>query len=155
MSDEGYPISDETRPKSDELLLSRFCLTSKNERFRETYQAYNDEKEFAMTIIGANLYNQRETSDIIRRDTLNLSLKQEENMNQFNRITFDANLMGGRACIRGMRVTVSLILNLIANKMTAADIIKEYPYLENADITQSLQYAAWLADENVQILEPA
>jgi uncharacterized protein (DUF433 family) len=76
-------------------------------------------------------------------------------MNQFNRITFDSNLMGGRACIRGLRVTVSLILNLIANKMTAADIVKEYPYLEEEDITQALQYAAWLADETVQILEPA
>ena len=76
-------------------------------------------------------------------------------MNQFNRITFDSNVMGGRACIRGLRVTVSLILNLIANKMTMAEIIKEYPYLEEEDITQALQYAAWLADETVQILEPA
>ena len=76
-------------------------------------------------------------------------------MKQFNRITFDQNMMGGRACIRGMRVTVALILNLVANKMTAADIVKEYPYLEEEDITQSLQYAAWLADETVQILEPA
>jgi len=76
-------------------------------------------------------------------------------MKQFNRITFDQNMMGGRACIRGMRVTVALILNLVANKMTAADIVKEYPYLEEEDITQSLQYAAWLADETVQLLEPA
>lgn len=76
-------------------------------------------------------------------------------MNQFNRITFDNNVMGGRACIRGLRVTVSLILNLVANKMTAAEIIKEYPYLEEEDVTQALQYAAWLADETVQILEPA
>ena len=76
-------------------------------------------------------------------------------MNQFSRITFDSNVMGGRACIRGMRVTVSLILNLVANKMTAAEIVKEYPYLEDEDVTQALQYAAWLADETVQILEPA
>jgi len=76
-------------------------------------------------------------------------------MNQFSRITFDSNVMGGRACIRGLRVTVSLILNLIANKMTSAEIIKEYPYLEENDITQALQYAAWLADETIQILEPA
>jgi len=76
-------------------------------------------------------------------------------MNQFNRITFDSNVMGGRACIRGLRVTVSLILNLIANKMTAAEIIKEYPYLEEEDVKQALQYAAWLADETVQILEPS
>ena len=76
-------------------------------------------------------------------------------MNQFNRITFDSNVMGGRACIRGLRVTVSLILNLVANKMTAAEIVKEHPYLEEEDVKQALQYAAWLADETVQILEPA
>ena len=74
-------------------------------------------------------------------------------MDKFDRITFDPNMMGGRACIRGMRITVSLILNLISNGMTAQDIVKEYPYLEEEDIRQSLQYAAWLADETVQVLE--
>jgi uncharacterized protein (DUF433 family) len=74
-------------------------------------------------------------------------------MDKFNRITFDPNVMGGRACIRGMRITVALILNLVSNDMTAAEIIKEYPYLEEEDIRQSLQYAAWLADETVQVLE--
>jgi uncharacterized protein (DUF433 family) len=76
-------------------------------------------------------------------------------MTQFNRITFDQNIMGGRACIRGMRITVSLILNLVSNDMTASEIVKEYPYLEEEDIRQSLQYAAWLADETVQTLEMA
>jgi uncharacterized protein (DUF433 family) len=74
-------------------------------------------------------------------------------MTQFDRISFDPNVMGGRACIRGMRITVSLILNLISNGMTTAEIVKEYPYLEEDDIRQSLQYAAWLADETVQVLE--
>jgi uncharacterized protein (DUF433 family) len=74
-------------------------------------------------------------------------------MTQFDRLTFDPNVMGGRACIRGMRITVSLILNLISNGMTSAKIVKEYPYLEADDIRQSLQYAAWLADETVQVLE--
>jgi len=74
-------------------------------------------------------------------------------MNQFNRITFDPNVMGGRACIRGMRVTVSLVLNLVSNGMTAAQITAEYPYLEEEDIRQSLHYAAWLAEEYVQPLE--
>lgn len=74
-------------------------------------------------------------------------------MEKFNRITFDPSVMGGRASIRGMRITVSLILNLISNDMTAAEIVKEYPYLEEEDIRQSLQYAAWLADETVQVLE--
>ena len=74
-------------------------------------------------------------------------------MNQFNRITFDPNMMGGRACIRGMRVTVSLVLNLVSNGMTTEQIMADYPYLEDEDIRQSLQYAAWLADETVQVLE--
>ena len=74
-------------------------------------------------------------------------------MEKFDRITFDPNVMGGRACIRGMRITVALILNLISNGMSTAEIIQEYPYLEEEDIRQSLQYAAWLADETVQALE--
>jgi uncharacterized protein (DUF433 family) len=73
----------------------------------------------------------------------------------FDRITFDPQVMGGRACIRGMRVTVALVLNLVANGMTAEQILAEYPYLEEKDIRQALQYAAWLADESVQVIEPA
>ena len=72
----------------------------------------------------------------------------------FDRITFDRDIMGGRACIRGMRITVSLILNLVANEMNAEEIIKAYPYLEPEDIRQALQYAAWLAEESVHSLEP-
>lgn len=71
----------------------------------------------------------------------------------FNRVTFDSNVMGGRACIRGMRVTVSLIVNLVANGMGVEDIITSYPYLEPDDIRQALQYAAWLTEENVYPLE--
>jgi len=74
-------------------------------------------------------------------------------MDKIDWITFDINVMGGRACIRGMRVTVGLILNLVSNGMTAKDIVKEYPYLEEEDVRQALQYAAWLADESVQVLE--
>lgn len=54
--------------------------------------------------------------------------------------------MGGRACIRGMRVTVSLLLNLVANGMSVADILAAYPYLEAEDVQQALQYGKWLAD---------
>jgi len=66
-----------------------------------------------------------------------------------DRITFDPHIMGGKACIRGMRITVSLILNLIANGMTHEEILKAYPYLEPEDIDQSLKYAAWLAEDRV------
>ncbi|MCG2768499.1 MAG: DUF433 domain-containing protein [Anaerolineae bacterium] len=72
----------------------------------------------------------------------------------FDRITFDPNVMGGRACIRGMRVTVSLIINLVANGMTVEQIIEDYPYLEPDDVRQALQYAAWLAEESVYSLGP-
>ena len=63
-------------------------------------------------------------------------------MLQFDRITFDPLVMGGRACIRGSRVTVALVVNLVANNMTAAEIVKEYAYLQEEDIRQALQYAA-------------
>ncbi len=72
-----------------------------------------------------------------------------------DRIVFDPNVMGGRACIRGMRVTVSLILNLVANGMDTDGIIEAYPYLEAEDIRQALRYAAWLAEEVVHSVEPA
>jgi uncharacterized protein (DUF433 family) len=64
----------------------------------------------------------------------------------FDRITFDPNVMSGRACIRGIGITVSLIVNLVANGMSAGEIIEAYPYLEAEDIYQALQYAAWLAE---------
>ena len=59
----------------------------------------------------------------------------------FDRITFDQAVMGGRACIRGMRIPVSLILNLIANGMTHEEILEAYPYLEAEDIQATLNYA--------------
>ena len=65
----------------------------------------------------------------------------------FDRITFDPDVMGGRACIRGMRITVSLIVNLVANGMSVEEIMEAYPYLEQDDIQQALQYVAWLAEE--------
>jgi uncharacterized protein (DUF433 family) len=70
----------------------------------------------------------------------------------FDRITFDPQMMGGRACVRGMRITVSLIVNLVANGMTADEILREYPDLEAEDIKQALQYAASLASEEIHPL---
>jgi uncharacterized protein (DUF433 family) len=67
----------------------------------------------------------------------------------FDRITFSQDIMGGQACIRGMRIPVSLVLNLVANGMSTAEIMVEYPDLEPEDIQQSLKYAAWLANERV------
>lgn len=65
------------------------------------------------------------------------------------RITFDPKIMGGRACIRGLRMTVSMVVNLVANGMTTEEIIEEYPDLEPEDIRQALRYAASLAREEI------
>jgi len=67
----------------------------------------------------------------------------------FDRITFDPAVMGGRACIRGMRITVALVVNLVANGMSTEDIIREYPELEREDVRQSLQYASALENEEI------
>jgi uncharacterized protein (DUF433 family) len=67
----------------------------------------------------------------------------------FDRITFNPLVMGGRACIRGMRITVSLIVNLVANGMSIDEIIREYPDIESDDIQQALSYASALANEEV------
>jgi uncharacterized protein (DUF433 family) len=72
----------------------------------------------------------------------------------FDRITFDRNIMAGQACIRGMRVPVSLVLNLVANGKTAMEIIEDYPYLEPDDIRQSLHYAAWLITQERVYVQP-
>jgi uncharacterized protein (DUF433 family) len=69
-------------------------------------------------------------------------------MFQLDRITFDEKIMNGQACIRGMRVPVSLILNLIANGHSYESILKDYPYIEMEDILQSIQYAAFLSSEH-------
>jgi uncharacterized protein (DUF433 family) len=68
---------------------------------------------------------------------------------RFERITFDRDIMGGRACIRGMRITVALIVNQIAHGATVAELLEQYPSLEKEDIEQALEYAAWLAEEEV------
>jgi len=70
-------------------------------------------------------------------------------MDNLDRITFDPLIMQGQACIRGMRIPVSLILNLVAHGMTFAKILEGYPSLEEQDIAQSLEYAALLARDEV------
>lgn len=71
-----------------------------------------------------------------------------------DRITFDPQILGGRACVRGMRVSVALLLNLTANGMTPEEIVEAYPYLETEDVRQALRYAAWLANEQIVPAEP-
>mgnify|MGYP000944256627 FL=1 len=68
-------------------------------------------------------------------------------MNALSRITFDPKVMGGKPCIRGMRVTVGTIVGLIAAGHSFADILRSYPYLEEPDLREALSYAAWRAEE--------
>ena len=70
----------------------------------------------------------------------------------FNRITVDPNIMDGKPCIRGMRIQVSLILNLAANGMSSEEIIEAYPYIEREDISQCFQYAACLAEDRIELV---
>jgi len=69
----------------------------------------------------------------------------------FDRITFDPQIMGGRACIRGMRIPVSVIVGQIVHGATEKEILHDYPDLQREDIRQALAYAAWLVQEEVHI----
>ena len=68
-------------------------------------------------------------------------------MKKLERITFDPGVMGGKACIRGMRVTAGTVVGLLASGNSRAEILAAYPYLEPEDIDQSLTYAAWRLEE--------
>ncbi len=68
-------------------------------------------------------------------------------MVELDRITFDPAVMGGRASIRGMRVTVGLIVGLVASGHSRDEILEAYPYLEDEDIRQALAYSSWCASE--------
>lgn len=69
----------------------------------------------------------------------------------FDRITVDPDVLGGKPVIRGLRISVSLVVNLLANGMSAEEIVSEYPSLEPEDIPQALRYAAWAAEDTVYI----
>ncbi len=68
-------------------------------------------------------------------------------MEPLTRITIDPEVMGGKPCIRGIRVTVGTIVGFIATGKTVEDILAEYPYLEHEDVMEALSYAAWRAEE--------
>ena len=75
-------------------------------------------------------------------------------INILDRITVNPAVCLGQPIIRGMRITVSVVLKLIANGMTIPDIVAAYPELEAEDILQALRYAAWLASERIRIVLP-
>ncbi|MHB9038858.1 MAG: DUF433 domain-containing protein [Armatimonadota bacterium] len=68
---------------------------------------------------------------------------------KLDRVTFSPDILGGKACIRGMRISVSLVVKLVANGMSRQEIIEAYPDLEDDDITQALMYAAWAAADEI------
>jgi len=68
-------------------------------------------------------------------------------MKDFDRITQDPAVMGGKPCIRGQRVTVGMILGQLAAGQTPEEILADFPYLEREDVSQALRYAAWRAEE--------
>jgi uncharacterized protein (DUF433 family) len=69
------------------------------------------------------------------------------NLPGFDRITIDPAVMGGKPCIRGMRVTVGMIVGMIAAGRTTSELLDLYPYLEEPDIRAALSYAAWRTQE--------
>jgi uncharacterized protein (DUF433 family) len=84
---------------------------------------------------------------------MNMPEESRGKMNKvFERITFDPQIMGGRACIRGMRIPVSAIVGQIAHGAPFEEILEGYPDLEREDIRQAIEYAAWLTQEQVYTL---
>lgn len=73
----------------------------------------------------------------------------------FTRITRTPDRMGGRPCIRGLRVTVGMIVGQIGAGRTVDEVLADYPYVEREDIFAALRYAAWLAEEREVLLAPA
>lgn len=73
----------------------------------------------------------------------------QETSYTWDRITFDSQILGGRACIRGMRIPVSLIVSQVAHGASNSEILNDYPDLVEADIRAALQYAAWLTQDEV------
>jgi uncharacterized protein (DUF433 family) len=76
-------------------------------------------------------------------------------MGSFNRITQDPGIMGGKACIRGMHITVGMVVGQIGSGHSVDEILGDYPYLEREDIMQALCYAAWRSEEREVMLATA
>jgi uncharacterized protein (DUF433 family) len=84
-----------------------------------------------------------------------MSFDKEQRMEQLDRITQQPDMMGGKACIRGMRVTVGMIVGQIGTGHSIDEVLTDYPYIEREDIMQALRYAAWRAEEREVMLATA
>jgi len=76
-------------------------------------------------------------------------------MGQLDRITQQPDVMGGKACIRGMRVTVGMVVSQVGAGHSVDEILTDYPYLEREDVMQALRYAAWRSEEREVMLASA
>jgi uncharacterized protein (DUF433 family) len=76
-------------------------------------------------------------------------------MQQLDRITQQPDVMGGKACVRGMRVTVGMLVGQIGAGQSIEQLLADYPYLEREDVMQALRYAAWRAEEREVLLTTA
>jgi uncharacterized protein (DUF433 family) len=83
------------------------------------------------------------------------AMTREFTMPGLDRITQHPDVMGGKACVRGMRVTVGMIVGQISSGRTIEEILADYPYLEREDILQALRYAAWRSEEREVLLANA
>jgi uncharacterized protein (DUF433 family) len=84
-----------------------------------------------------------------------MSFKKESPMADLDRITQSPDMMSGHPCIRGMRVTVGMIVGQIGAGVSIDELLADYPYLEREDIMQALRYAAWRSDEREVLLASA
>ena len=76
-------------------------------------------------------------------------------MNQFTRISHDINIMGGKACIKGTRVTVGMIITQLSEGKDKTVLLDEYPYINEDDIYEALKYSAWLVNSNEMAIDTA
>ena len=76
-------------------------------------------------------------------------------MTQWNRITQQPDMMGGKACIRGMRITVGMVVGQVGAGHSVDEVLADYPYLEREDILEALRYAAWRTEEREVVLATA
>ena len=74
-------------------------------------------------------------------------LRYHDDVQQFDRITMDPEVMGGKPCIRGLRVTVGMIVGQIGAGRSIDQLLADYPYLQREDVLEALRYAAWRAQE--------
>jgi len=76
-------------------------------------------------------------------------------MEQFTRISHDVDIMGGKACIKGTRVTVGMILSQVGGGKAVEELLEDYPYLAHEDIMEALLYAAWAVEARESVIAPA